>query len=110
MLRRACLDCGTPTHGNICPPCLKVRERKRGTTAQRGLAGDHARMSRHFKAIGATCACPGCSWHEGPCARLGTPDNPITAGHIVARAKGGTSEPGNYRPECRRCNSAKGIR
>ncbi|MFF3670820.1 HNH endonuclease [Microtetraspora malaysiensis] len=44
------------------------------------------------------------------CGRSGTPDNPSTAGHIIPRSKGGTNDPATYRPECRRCNSAKGAR
>ncbi|TMR11738.1 HNH endonuclease [Nonomuraea turkmeniaca] len=58
-------------------------------------------MSRHYKDTGARCVY---------CGQQGTTDNPITAGHIIPRARGGTNEPTNYQPECRRCNSSKGAR
>jgi 5-methylcytosine-specific restriction endonuclease McrA len=75
------------------------------------LAGDHARISQHYKQTGATCTCQGeCGHHEGECGASGTPANPITAGHIVPRSKGGTNEASNYKPECRSCNSAKGAK
>lgn len=115
MPLRPCLDCGSLTNGSRCRMCAKRREHRRdatrGTTKQRGLTGAHARMSRYYKEINAVCACTTCPEHAGRvCGRHGTPSNPITAGHIIARARGGTNDPANYQPECRRCNSAKGTR
>lgn len=115
MPLRPCLDCGKPTDGTRCPTDRlahdNARYARRGTTAERGLSGAHARMSRHYRETGAACACTTCPEHEGrPCGRHGTPDNPITAGHIIPRSKGGPSVPDNYQPECRRCNSTKGAR
>jgi len=112
MPLRPCLDCGDLTSGTRCGPCRRLadnaRYARRGTTAQRGLSGAHARMSQHYKATDTPCACNGeCGHHEGVCGRHGTPDNPITAGHIQARVDGGRSHPSNYRPECRSCNSSK---
>lgn len=104
MPMRPCLDCGRPGNGSRCPPCKQrsdnTRYAARGTTAQRGLSGDHARMSRHYKRTDAACVY---------CGQRGTEDNPITAGHIIARTKGGTNAPSNYQPECRRCGSSKGA-
>ncbi|MFI6296721.1 HNH endonuclease [Nonomuraea sp. NPDC050790] len=57
-------------------------------------------MSQHYKDSDAACVY---------CGRHSSEDNPITAGHIVARSKGGTNDPSNYQPECRRCGSAKGA-
>jgi 5-methylcytosine-specific restriction protein A len=112
MPPRPCLDCGTPAQDTRCPTCKaandNTRYARRGTTAQRGLAGNHARISGHYKDTHAPCACNGeCGRHNGTCGRQGTPENPITAGHIVPRARGGTNDPTNYQPECRSCNSAK---
>ncbi|MFI0481729.1 HNH endonuclease [Actinomadura sp. 9N215] len=55
-------------------------------------------MSRAYKRAESECV---------HCGATGTADNPITAGHIIARHKGGSNSPDNYRPECRRCNSAR---
>lgn len=97
-----CLDCGRPCAGSRCAPCKLANSNKRyaarGTTAQRGLSGAHARMSRHYKRTNAACVY---------CQQTGTPDNPITAGHIIARSHGGGSNLSNYQPECRSCNSSK---
>jgi hypothetical protein len=100
MALRPCLDCGTLTSKTRCPKCerplLNARYAARGTTAQRGLAGDHARISRMYKEQNLPCV---------RCGNLGTPANPITAGHKTRRADGGTSDPSNYEPQCRSCNS-----
>jgi hypothetical protein len=101
MPLRPCLSCGKPCTTTRCAPCARTHEAARGTTAQRGLSGDHARMSRHYKDTNAACV---------HCQQTGTPTNPITAGHIIARSRGGTNDPSNYQPECRTCNSRKGTR
>lgn len=105
--------CGKLANGPRCDTCRKAtdnaRSRRRGTTAQRGLAGAHAAMSRAYREADAACECDDCGAHDGPCGRRGTPANPITAGHLKARAHGGTPEHG-YRPECRTCNSRRGAR
>jgi len=38
------------------------------------------------------------------CGAPFTPENPMERGHIVALEDGGTNDPSNYQPECRRCN------
>ena len=105
--------CGRLSDGPRCERCRKAtdtqRYRRRGTTAQRGLSGEHQRVAAHYRAIDAACECDDCGAHDGPCGRRGTPGNPITAGHLRARARGGTSADG-YRPECRSCNSRRGAR
>lgn len=102
MALRPCLDCGTLTDGSRCPRHQadkdNARYARRGTTAQRGLSGAHARMSQLYKDTNRACAI---------CHRHGTPGNPITAGHIIPRSRGGTNDPSNYQPECLSCNSAK---
>lgn len=102
MALKPCLDCGTLSPEARCPPHRKAKDNarsaRRGTTAQRGLTGVHAAMSRYYKSTDAPCVI---------CGRRGTPANPITAGHIIARSKGGTNDPANYQPECRSCGSKK---
>lgn len=113
MALRPCLDCGTLSSGTRCDTCRKAeanaRGARRGTTAQRGLAGAHAAVSAHYRAINVRCECNDCGAHDGACGRQGTTDNPITAGHLIARARGGSAATG-YRPECRSCNSRRGAR
>lgn len=117
MALKPCLDCGALSDGTRCPTHTKARANaryaRRGTTAQRGLAGTHAAMARYYRTIDATCACTTCAEHQDNddhvCGVRGTPNNPITAGHIIARIHGGTNTADNYRPECRRCNSRNGA-
>lgn len=101
---RICLDCGTKCDGPRCGPCARVQDNaryaRRGSTKERGLSGAHARMSAEFKRLNLPCV---------DCGMRGTPANPITAGHIVARANGGRSDPTNYVPQCRSCNSKQGT-
>lgn len=113
MALKPCLDCGDLSDGARCPTHRKTadnaRYRRRGTTAQRGLSGPHAAMSRYYKLIDARCECDDCGAHDGRCGTRGTKANPITAGHLTARSRGGTAATG-YRPECRSCNSRRGDR
>ena len=96
-LPRPCLGCGIPVVGaSRCPTCAPVQ-----TTDARGLGALHQRLARE-----CIQAQPWCTW----CGTTGTPDNPLTGGHIIARADGGRAEPGNYRTECRRCGSRDGGR
>ncbi len=48
----------------------------------------------------STCAVRGCT---------ATPDNPLTLGHRLARANGGTLSLENLQPECARCNHTRGA-
>ncbi|MEV4096954.1 HNH endonuclease [Streptosporangium saharense] len=45
--------------------------------------------------------------HCAICGLPPTEDNPLTAGHIVARVDGGTNDLSNYQPEHRACNYGK---
>jgi 5-methylcytosine-specific restriction endonuclease McrA len=42
------------------------------------------------------------------CGSPGTPDNPLEAGHVIARVHGGSDHRSNYRAECRGCNRSAG--
>jgi 5-methylcytosine-specific restriction endonuclease McrA len=42
------------------------------------------------------------------CGETGTPSNPTTADHRIARSWGGAETASNLRPMCRRCNSSRG--
>lgn len=58
----------------------------------------HRAMSKWYKINNARCT---------DCGQTGTPENPITADHIMPRAIGGTNVPENYEPRCRDCNGRK---
>jgi 5-methylcytosine-specific restriction endonuclease McrA len=97
MPRRECLDCNTlTTYGSRCEPCARARN----NTTARGLGWTHQRAAATVLADAAVCAM---------CGLVPTPDDPLTAGHIVSRANGGTNDLSNYQAEHRSCNSAKGA-
>lgn len=105
MPKRECLGCGTLTEGSSrCEPCRKAadnaRYARRGTTAERGLSGFHAQVSRWFRDTDAQCV---------HCGQHGSDGNPMTAGHIDDRVDGGSNELANYQPECLSCNSSRGA-
>lgn len=43
------------------------------------------------------------------CGREGTPDDPLTTDHVLARARGGSHARSNLRAGHLSCNSAKGA-
>lgn len=105
MPMKFCLGCGQLTdNGSRCPACQsqmnKAISAKRGTTKQRGLGGTHRRKAEKIVKAAQVC---------GICGQPPTPDNPLTAHHTTARAKGGDhSTP--MMAACRRCNSSIGDR
>lgn len=50
---------------------------------------------------------PWCTWPG--CFHQGSPDNPLTADHIIPRSQGGTNDPSNLRVLCRYHNSKRGA-
>jgi HNH endonuclease len=103
MPMKFCLDCGQLTdNGSRCVNCEpKFRRRQsasKGTTKSRGLGGTHRRRAE--KIVQGVAVCP-------RCGRPPTPDNPMTAHHTVARAKGGDHDTPLV-PLCRQCNSEIG--
>jgi 5-methylcytosine-specific restriction enzyme A len=89
-----------------CPPCQEqARIRKnsdppgRPTAAQRGYGAEWRRVSAQV-----TAGAVACHW----CGGGFTADNPVTADHIVPKARGGTNDLSNLVPACRRCNSRRG--
>lgn len=57
--------------------------------------GVHVAMTAYYKSIGAKCA------------ECGSTED-ICADHVTSRHEGGSSNPENYQPLCRPCNSGKG--
>lgn len=94
MARRPCLDCRRPTTATRCRPCRlaaeRERDRARGSRQERGLDATYDRNRKALLAAAQVCAI---------CGRPGTADDPLTAGHIVARADGGGNTPDNLRAE-----------
>lgn len=105
MPAKFCLDCKKlTTNGSRCPECqAKINtavSAKRGTTKQRGLGGSHRRKAEKIVKAAEFCA---------RCGQPPTPDNPLTAHHTTARAKGGNHTTPMI-AVCRRCNSQIGDR
>ncbi|WP_433520126.1 HNH endonuclease (plasmid) [Nonomuraea sp. CA-143628] len=106
MPSRECLDCRR-LHSGTGPRCRacagqrqQQRDQQRGTTTERGLGWDHQQAREQILADATVCA---------ECRQPPTPDNPLTGGHVLSRARGGTNDLSNYQPECARCNYSKGA-
>ena len=84
-----------------CPTHEKAWQQRRGTTTQRGYGTKHQRLRGKMLTRITRC-------HY--CGTLPSVDNPMTADHRVPVVKGGKTEPSNYVPACRRCNSGKGAK
>lgn len=114
MPLRPCLGvygqpCNRLTRGSRCPEHQaeidRRREASRPSWVQR-YGKDWQRTARKVvREEGACAICGQDSDYDEGGAR-----NPLTAGHIIPRSKGGTNERENLQCECRRCNSAKGAR
>lgn len=100
--QRPCIDCGNliPS-GSRCASCQPAQTQQRGTTTARGYGSQWRRISDQVVAEEGMCI---------DCGHVGTPDNPLTADHVVAKANGGTDDRDNLVCRCRRHNSAKGSR
>ena len=95
-----------PTHGTYpkkknqgCPTCTTERDKRRGTSTQRGYDHEHQR-----RAAAAIAAHPYCA----DCGHRGSPRNPLTAGHIIPIALGGDPR-GPLKVQCLSCNSSEGA-
>ncbi|MGH9002434.1 MAG: HNH endonuclease [Acidimicrobiia bacterium] len=91
-----CVSCGRLVTTTRCPPCER---RRRGSTTQRGLGWKHQQAAARVLAHATACY-----WCGQP-PRL---DDPLTADHLLPRARGGTSDEDNLVPAHRSCNSARG--
>lgn len=115
---RACSPRGR-THGVLfnmddtgtlkCPPCQQqatAARNARPSGSQRGLGWAFSKRKRNDQNYqqASRCQCPGCPQHRGVCGETFTVDNPKTAGHVVARSRGGADGP--ILAVCRRCNSS----
>lgn len=82
--------------GSYCKDCLRLVERRRGSTTERFGSG-WKQISRKViardKGICHICGLPGAD----------------TADHLIPRSKGGTNHPSNLAAAHRACNSRKGI-
>lgn len=77
---------------------MQAWEARRGTTAQR-LGSGWARVSRAVVRRDGACV---------DCGHRGSPDNPLTADHVIPRSQGGTNDMSNLVCRCRSCNSSRG--
>lgn len=109
MPAKFCLDCGelftpTPDESSRCGDCaaewtMRRNARPKRNTTARGLGYAHRVKAKAVVAVAQACA---------RCQQPPTPDNPLTAHHTTARAKGGGDSP--MVALCRRCNSSIGDR
>lgn len=105
MGRKPCLDCGTLTTKTRCLGCTRAQSRardaRRGNRHARGLTSEYDRNRAILLANATVCAV---------CGLPGTRDDPLTAGHIIARANGGTNDLANLRAEHASYNYGQGRR
>lgn len=101
MLLRPCLEPRCPSLATRlrCPAHERERERRRGTTAQRGYGAAYQRARRALLATATVCA-----W----CGLPARPGDPLTADHLVPLAQGGGIE-GNLVAAHRSCNGGRGA-
>lgn len=84
-----------------CLMCARLREQRRPSREQRGYGAAHRKRAR--EAIDAEPWChtlPACPYSDA-----GTPDNPLTADHVIPVKRGGLHGP--LTVLCLRCNSGK---
>jgi len=101
MALKHCLRCHALTNsGSLCTRCRTGSRAKRGTREQRGLGWDHRRRAAQLRSVTVChlCGKPG-DWND--------PADPLTADHLVPRAKGGHLSP--LLPAHRSCNSRRGA-
>src|SRR5688572_18471246 len=81
MALRVCLEpgCPTPTSRTRCTLHERLRQRRRGTPAERGYDGRYQRARKALLAVADLCA-----WCGLPPRR----DDPLTADHVVPLALG----------------------
>jgi 5-methylcytosine-specific restriction endonuclease McrA len=91
-LKRPCLGCGHPVEGASWHPACDTRPPYDAEWAR--IAKEQVRRE------------PQCR----KCGHTGSKDNPLSADHVIPRARGGTSDASNLQTLCRRHNSEKGDR
>jgi len=114
MPLRPCLglpgvECRRLAEGTRCPEHAAAYERERnrrrdaarGSSTERGYGADWRRISAQVIAEEGCCR---------DCGTTGTPDNPLTCDHVIARVHGGTNDRANLVCRCRKHNSARGGR
>lgn len=98
MALRVCIvhGCPTLTASTRCKAHEAAHQHTRGTRQARGYDATHDRNRATLLA------------DNPPCHKCGAPAT--TAGHIVPRIDGGTSDLANLAPECGPCNYSEGGR
>lgn len=101
MAPRPCLDCGTLSTKARCPTHTRAADQARGSRQQRGLDAQYDRNRTILMANNALCSI---------CGQPGTRKDPLTAGHIIGRAQGGSNDLSNLRVEHASYNYSQGKR
>lgn len=108
MIPKPCLGCRKPTTrpgsrcSNCAPAWTRQRDQRRGTVVERGYDSEYQKARAAVIRAQPWCSAPGCM-HPG------SPDNPLTADHVVSLALGGTNDLANLRTMCRFHNSQRGA-
>ena len=106
----ACARCGAPTLGP-CPVCVGVRDRDRGTPAQRGYTTRWFHHAQAFRARFPFCGqrSDGALYVEHSlCARAGRKVLAQCVDHIIPMSQGGVAiADANSQSLCYRCNNVK---
>jgi 5-methylcytosine-specific restriction enzyme A len=76
----------------------KERRRRRGSSTARGLGHQHQQLREQVLREARYC------WI---CGGPGTPDDPLTADHVIPRAAGGTTRRSNLRAAHSSCNARR---
>ena len=97
--------CGILSPNTRCPAhtaqASRARDQRRGTRQQRGLDAEYDRNRAIIMTTATVCAI---------CGQPGTASDPLTAGHVVGRAQGGTNGLDNLRAEHASFNYSQGKR
>lgn len=99
MIARACIDCSriVPAPARRCPEHHAAWTRARGQRPARRLLDTRAwrNLSARVRREHPWCT---------KCGAGDTPENPLTADHIIPRAAGGQNVRSNVQVLCRSCN------
>ena len=98
MVSKSCRGCGRICQGSQCDDCRSARERRRPSSRQRGYNTAYRRL--RLKVVEQ-------ARHGRPCVICGrsfSPDDLVTAEHILPLRLGGQNTDGNLGPAHAKCN------
>lgn len=105
MIARPCIGCGELTNASRCEECKRVQDRHdrparvevKPSSTERGYDARWRRLSERARKLSPICE---------DCNRPGTPDDPLTADHLIWPAR----TLADVAVVHRSCNSRRGAR